>query len=332
MALVLIWGIRVAPAVAVAAFLVNFFTPIPKLAALGIGLGNAGSAVASAYLLRHFLNFKTPLSRLRDVMRVIVFGALVATTVSAFIGVSALTLTHTRAWSGYSSAWRIWWLGDAMGVLVVAPLILNSRDLLQFLRGKRFVEIAVISLAVLVASSMIFGRRSLIQDDVLAFLVFPFVVWAAIRFHIAGAALASLLVASIAVWGTAEGYGPFVNHSPLHNAMLLQVFIAVTALTGLALAAVISEREHLQQRVEERTEELEEKTEQLANQAKLLDLGERCHTRTQCSGSHCLLEQGGRATLWMDEGGGPRQQSSRPLPYGISDRPFFYSCTRQVGR
>jgi len=218
------------------------------------------------------LNFKTPLSRLRDVMRVIVFGALVATTVSAFIGVSALTLTHTRAWSGYSSAWRIWWLGDAMGVLVVAPLILNSRDLLQFLRGKRFVEIAVISLAVLVASSMIFGRRSLIQDDVLAFLVFPFVVWAAIRFHIAGAALASLLVASIAVWGTAEGYGPFVNHSPLHNAMLLQVFIAVTALTGLALAAVISEREHLQQRVEERTEELEEKTEQLANQAKLLDL------------------------------------------------------------
>jgi hypothetical protein len=57
MALVLIWGIRVAPAVAVAAFLVNFFTPIPKLAALGIGPGNAGSAVASAYLLRHFLSW-----------------------------------------------------------------------------------------------------------------------------------------------------------------------------------------------------------------------------------------------------------------------------------
>src|SRR5262249_16233698 len=59
MALVLIWGIRVAPAVAVAAFLVNFFTPIPKLAAVGIGLGNASSAVAAAYLLRHFLSFKT---------------------------------------------------------------------------------------------------------------------------------------------------------------------------------------------------------------------------------------------------------------------------------
>ena len=272
MALVLIWGIRVAPAVALAAFLVNFFTPIPKLAALGIGLGNACSAVAAGYLLRHLSEFKTPLSRLRDVMRVIVFGALVATTVSAFVGVSALTLTHTRAWSGYSSAWRIWWLGDAMGVLVVAPLILNSRDLLQFLRGRRFVEIAVISLAVLVASSMIFGRRSLVQDDVLAFVVFPFVVWAAIRFRIAGAALASLLVAGVAVWGTANGYGPFVNHSPLHNAVLLQVFIAVTALTGLVLAAVISEREHLQERVEERTQELEQKTDQLANQAKLLDL------------------------------------------------------------
>jgi PAS domain S-box-containing protein len=272
MALVLVWGIRVAPAVAVAAFLVNFFTPIPKLAALGIGLGNACSAVAAGYLLRHLSEFKAPLSRLRDVMQVIIFGALVATTLSAFVGVSALTLTHTRAWSGYSSAWRIWWLGDAMGVLVVAPLILNCRDLLQFLRGKRFVEIAFISLAVLVTSSMVFGRRSLVQDDVLAFVVFPFVVWAAIRFRIAGAALASLLVTSVAVWGTASGYGPFVNHSPLHNAVLLQVFIAVTALTGLVLAAVISEREHLQERVEERTQELEERTDQLANQAKLLDL------------------------------------------------------------
>jgi PAS domain S-box-containing protein len=270
--LVLIWGMRVAPAIAAAAFLVNFFSPIPTLAALIIGIGNAASAVTAAYLLRRLSAFRAPLSRLRDVLWLIVFGAMLATTLSAFIGVSALTLTHTRAWSGYASAWRVWWLGDAMGVLVVAPLVLNFRDLVRICRGWRLAEICLVCLAVLVASAVIFGPWEVVRDDVLALVVFPFVVGGAIRFGVAGASLASLLSSSIAIWGTAQGYGPFVNHSPLHNAVLLQIFIAATSLTGVILAAVISEREQLHADIEERTRELEEKTEQLANQARLLDL------------------------------------------------------------
>jgi PAS domain S-box-containing protein len=103
----------------------------------------------------------------------------------------------------------------------------------------------------------------------------------------------SLIAAGVAVWGTAHGYGPFVSHSPLHNAVLLQIFVSVTSLTGLILAAVINEREHigeqfesekrllseseaakelLEERVRERTRELEQNTAQLAYQAKLLDL------------------------------------------------------------
>jgi MASE1 len=84
-----------------------------------------------------------------------------------------------------------------------------------------------------------------VNQAVLAFVVFPFVIWAAIRFRVPGAAVASLLVASVAVWGTTQGFGPFVNHTPLRNAVLLQVFVAVTSLTGLMLAAVINEREHV---------------------------------------------------------------------------------------
>ena len=270
--LVLLWGIRIAPAIAFAAFLVNFLSAIPALAAIGMGIGNASSAVAAAYLLRHLSGFQVPLSRLRDVLRLVMFGAVLATNIAAFVGVSALTLSHTRAWSGYASAWGIWWLGDAMGVLIAAPLVLNGRELLRLCRGWRVLELCLACLALLGVSSAVFGPWAAVRDDVLALVVFPFVVWAAIRFRIAGAALASLLVASVAVWGTLKGFGPFVNHSPLHNAVLLQVFIAVSALTGLVLAAVISEREDFQERVEERTRELEQKTEQLANQAKLLDL------------------------------------------------------------
>jgi PAS domain S-box-containing protein len=80
------------------------------------------------------------------------------------------------------------------------------------------------------------------KDDTLAFLAFPFVIWAAIRFRASGAAIATFLIAAISVWGTAHGNGPFVKHNPLRDAALLQIFIAVTAITGLVLGAVITER------------------------------------------------------------------------------------------
>jgi PAS domain S-box-containing protein len=180
-----------------------------------------------------------------------------------------------------------------MGVLVVAPLALNGRELLRLCRGWRLLELVVISAAELAASLVIFARWTAVRDDVLAFVVFPFVIWAALRFRVAGAALMSLIAASIAVWGTARGLGPFVNHTPLHNAVLLQIFVAVIALTGLILAAVINERENigeafasekkllseseaakqgLEVLVREHTAELERNTAQLAYQAKLLDL------------------------------------------------------------
>jgi len=290
-AAVLIWGIRIAPAIAFAAFLVNFLTPIPTSASVAIGLGNASSAVVAGYLLKRS-DFQTSVPRLWDVLKLVMVAAVLTTTLAAFVGVTALTLAHTKAWSGYGSAWRIWWLGDAMGVLVVAPLLLTGRDLVSVYRGWRLVEGCVLFVAILVASAAIFGGTA-VRDDVLAFVVFPFVIWAALRFRVAGASVTGLLSASVAVWGTAHGYGPFVKHSPLHNAVLLQIFVAVTSLTGLILAAVINEREHiseafetekkllneseatkerLEELVRERTMELERKTAELAYQANLLDL------------------------------------------------------------
>lgn len=290
-AAVLIWGIRVAPAIALAAFFVNLQTPIPTSASVAIGLGNASSAVVAGCLLRRS-DFQTSLPRLRDVLKLVTVAVVLTTTLAAFVGVTALTLTHTKAWSGYGSAWRIWWLGDAMGVLVVAPLLLTGRDLLRVCRGWRLLEGCFLLIATLVTSAAIFGGAA-VRDDVLAFVVFPFVIWAALRFRVAGAAVAGLLSASVAVWGTAHGYGPFVSHSPLHNAVLLQIFVAVVSLTGLILAAVTNEKEHmgeafesekkllneseaaneeLEKLVKARTVELERNTAQLAYQAKLLDL------------------------------------------------------------
>lgn len=292
-AAVLIWGVQMAPAIALAAFVVNFLSPIPALAAVGIGLGNAFSAVLAGYLLRRSEEFQIALPRLKDILRFVVLAAVLATTVAATVGVTSLTVADIKAWSGYGSAWRVWWLGDAMGVLIVAPLFLAGRELLKLSSGWRALELGLLISSIVAISAVIYGPSSSVRDDVLAFVVFPFVTWAAIRYRVGGAAAATLLAAALAIWGTAHGFGPFVRDTPFHNAVLLQIFIAVTSLTGLILAAIMNERDHigkafenstriageigainqkLEQRAMEHTRVLERKTEQLASQARLLDL------------------------------------------------------------
>ena len=156
-AAVLIWGIQIAPAIVFAAFLVNFLTPVPTPASLAIGLGNASSAVVAGYFLRRSSDFQISLPRLKDVLKLVTVAAVLATAVAASVGVTALTLVHAKAWAGYGSAWRIWWLGDAMGVLVIAPLLLTGQDLLRVCRGWRVLEGCFLSIAILVTSAAIFG-------------------------------------------------------------------------------------------------------------------------------------------------------------------------------
>jgi PAS domain S-box-containing protein len=171
-------------------------------------------------------------------------GAAVAPMIAASVGVTTLLLTHVRAWSGFSTAWRVWWLGDAMGVLIITPMFfVTRRELIRSFRKPDIIESLALLFGLAATCLAIFGRLGPgFKDDALAFLAFPFVIWAAIRFRTFGAAIATFLIAAISVWETAHGSGPFAKHNPLHDAALLQIFIAVTAITGLVLGAVITER------------------------------------------------------------------------------------------
>src|SRR6266568_1157084 len=244
LASVLLWGYRMWPAIAAAAFLVNFWSPIPAQAALGIAVGNTSAALVGGVLLHRLGRLDLSLDRLRDVIALLTLGALVSSVVAATIGTTTLSLTHVKAWSGFGTALPVWWFGDAMGVLIAAPLFLTARQVRPLLL--RFGSFEVLSLfaGTTVTSLLMFSQTlgQSVRDDVLAFAVFPFVIWAAIRFRVVGASIVCLLVAMIAVWGTAHGNGPFVKHDPVQNAILLQSFIAVLSMSGLSLAAVIGER------------------------------------------------------------------------------------------
>jgi PAS domain S-box-containing protein len=246
LAAMVILGYRIWPAVALGAFIVNFFTGIPHLAAVGIALGNTVGPLCGAWLLRQFPRFQPSLTRLRDVLGMSILGAFCGTAVSATVGAGVLFLTGVNAWSGFASAWLMWWLGDAMGVLIVTPLVLTFTGLVSIWEDRRLVEFACLLLGAAGSALVIFDPRfGLMRADGFAFGVFPFVLWGAIRFEAPGAAIVSFLISAITVWGTAHGFSPFIKGNALQNAILLQSFLGITAVSGMVLAAVIAERAQL---------------------------------------------------------------------------------------
>jgi PAS domain S-box-containing protein len=249
----LLCGYQVWFGIAAAAFLVAFSSPVPHVAALGQATGATLAALTGAFLLRRVAQFRPSLSRLRDALALIVLGALGSAMVSATNGVSVLYATHVQAYSGLGSAWLIYWLGDATGVLLVAPLILTAPDLLKIRPRDRIGEFVVLLLLLTATCFIVFGDLPLIPIKLhfLAFAVLPFVMWAAIRFGVSGAALSTLLVATIATVETALGAGPFAQNTPFTNAVLLDVYFAVLSVSGMTLAAVIAEREHSEREREE---------------------------------------------------------------------------------
>jgi sigma-B regulation protein RsbU (phosphoserine phosphatase) len=246
LAAILLFGYRIWPAVAMAAFTVNYFTGIPHLAAAGTALGSTVGPLCGAWLMRRLPDFRHSLTKLRDVLGLSVCGAICGTVVSATVGTAVLAIAGGNTWHNLVLLWLKWWWGDATGVLIVTPLILTFSGLMAIRDKQRRIELACLLLGTVGSASLIFGHRlGSMHAGVFAFGVFPFVLWGAIRFEVAGSAIVSFLSSAIAVWGTAHGFGLVIYGNVEQNAILLQAFIVVTSASGMALAAVIAERAEL---------------------------------------------------------------------------------------
>jgi PAS domain S-box-containing protein len=245
------------PAIALGAFLIAFSSPVTHLAALGQATGATLAAFSGAFLLQRVANFDKSLSRMRDALALVVLGALGSALVSASVGTSVLYATQVHAYSGLGSAWLIYWLGDATGVLLVTPVALTLPRFLRIRDQARITELAVLFVLLTAACFLIFGDPGLIpvRLHVLAFAVLPFVMWAAVRFGVTGAGVSVLLIATIATVETALGSGPFAASTPFTNAVLLDAFFAVLSVTGITLASVIAESEQAQRQREQSVRE-----------------------------------------------------------------------------
>ncbi|HEX9085207.1 MAG TPA: MASE1 domain-containing protein, partial [Gemmatimonadaceae bacterium] len=254
LAVVLLAGPRIWLGVFLGALVANVITGAPLLAAAGIATGNTLEAVVGAFALRQVPGFKVRLDSLRDVIALIVIAALLSSMISATIGVASLHYAGLAAQQNLAETWRTWWIGDAIGALLVAPLVLVWAATPRGNRSaSRLLEAAVLVLALLAASLVVFivsvsrGGGPLGQT----YVFFPLLMWAAIRFGQRGAATATVIVSAIAIAGTVLGRGPFIQPT-LHESLLaLQTFMGITGATFLVLGASISERERSREQLRE---------------------------------------------------------------------------------
>ena len=236
----LLLGYRIWPAITIGAFIANVTTNAPVLASLGIATGNTLEALAGAYLLNRIVGFCFSMERFRDILGLILFGAITSTTVSATIGVTSLCLTGMQPWQKFGSLWGVWFLGDGMGVVIVAPVILTlaaaqSRRRIQARGLSEFVAFMAI---LTVFAIFLFRQGSLLgpQYHPPDYAIFPFLIWAALRFGVCGTAITVFLTATVAILATVNGHGPFSAGGVNENLISLQLFMFVAAVTSLLMA------------------------------------------------------------------------------------------------
>jgi signal transduction histidine kinase len=244
MAVIVLFGKRFWPGIALGAFAVNAWAGAPLLACTGIALGNTLEAVLGAYLLGR-VGFESSFGRLRDVVSFVALAALLSTTISASVGVLSLGWAGAVAPAAWVATGWTWWLGDVLGNLLLAPLLLTwgTRDRAPD-RPRRWAELlAIFTLLVALSVFIFWGWPRGPAGFRMPHFLFPVLIWATLRFGQRGATTTTFLASAIGIAGTLHGSGPFPGGTPYQSLESLQLFMAMLATTALVLGAAISERE-----------------------------------------------------------------------------------------
>lgn len=241
-------GYRVWPAILCAAFLANLTTTGAVLPSIGIAIGNTSEGLLGAFLVNRFARGGRVFDRVRDILRFTALAALVSTTVSASIGITSLALGGLLSWHDAPRVWLTWWLGDAVGDIVITPAVIlwiGVKPSPRWTRAQSMEALAIAAVSVLVTLAM-YGGIFPSHHYQLTVLLWPVMIWVAFRFGPREAATVMLLVSGIAILQTLRGAGPFAVYSQNESLVLLQLWTGITAVTSLVLAAVVAVQRDIQ--------------------------------------------------------------------------------------
>ena len=252
LAVLLLFGYRLWPGVWLGAFLVNVTTsgvttPGSIWTSIGIAGGNTLEAVLGAWLVSRFAGGRQAFDRTAGVLRYVLVGPALSTTISATVGVTVLALGGLASWSQYGPIWRTWWLGDAVSALIVAPLLLVwcGTSLPRWDRRQVFEAVLILAGILGIGYLGFSGPVDAAAARYPRFLLYPIAILTAYRFEQRGAITSCFAISAVAIWGTIHGLGPFASPDRNEALTMLQAYMGSITLANLLLGVVVAEnRQH----------------------------------------------------------------------------------------
>lgn len=290
LAVLTLFGPELWPGVALGAIFVAISNNHSPPLLIGATLTHTLEAVAGAWLIRRLPSFDVNLERFEDVQQFILYGVIVSPFIGAVLGVLSFAISPEGQSKNFLDLGWQWWSSHAMSILIITSAVLtwysNPRGLSA---GRRTVELLIVYTILFSVGLLIFIRLPFYSNNLpLGHVIFPFLLWLAIRFRPQQVTGASLVLSIIAMVGTTQSTGPFSRDIGNNiNLFLLMTFVVSVMLTALIISAIMTERRQtrtllqkshdtLEQRVAERTKALSE-----TNQLLQAEIEERQQTQLE---------------------------------------------------
>jgi two-component system cell cycle sensor histidine kinase/response regulator CckA len=219
----------------------NYSVPL----AIAAALANGFETFVGALVLRQYLGSPVQFTTLRGVSVLVIGVVGLSNAVTSLFGAAMLSVGFGMPF-GFS--WLVWWVGDGLGMLIVAPVILAGADALrrpERFTPRRITEAAVLLLAVFALSMFALGPVPAWVVHPGPYLLAPILLWAGVRFGLSGASLSMLVVACVAIWHASLGVGPFAISALQQESAILEAyaFLAISSTSALIAAAALNERQ-----------------------------------------------------------------------------------------
>jgi PAS domain S-box-containing protein len=257
LALVLLRGYRIWPAILVGSLSPYLMADRSFLELGSVGIGTLLATFAGTWLIGRWSNGRQTFGTPSGIAKFAIIAFAPTTMISSAIALAGFILANQPDFSDSVVTWLTWWLADAAGTLVIAPVVVlwAMTPLRSFSRWNLLESVAVsilVSVIGIVAYSPLIGSNLISNDlnvllpyrSLLGFLVLLPLMWAGLRGNRRNVATAALIFVGIAVWGFSVGSDPFPK-ADLNGALLSLFVLSISvSVAPLALAAEIATRQN----------------------------------------------------------------------------------------
>ena len=218
---------------------------VPLWTASGWFISNSAEGLIGAFFITRFTRPESLFDTVRGVLTFVLCGVLIAPLLTSFLDAAAVVVT---GWGhGYwpLEAERFW--TNALAQLTIVPtVVLGGVSGVSWIRnansGRRW-EAVLLGVCTVLVSVFVFSFHSafVATTPAVLYLPLPLLLWAAVRFRLAGLSLSLLCLALISMWYTMHGRLPFPYASMQQNILSLQILFCLVAVPLMFLSVVIDE-------------------------------------------------------------------------------------------